>query len=662
MALSPPTSPVFMDAISQIGTMAQPVREIDTLAQLEDPLQVELLDRIDQLRHQGLDNIEDISLPQLIVCGEQSSGKSSLLQGLTRLPFPTKEGFCTAFATEVALRKAPIVEIICTINPSKSRSVVEQHELKRFNRTYTSQEEFSLPTVLENAKLLMKKGDRTNDSAFFQDVLKIQYSGPNLPPLTIVDLPGLIETQVEGGRDAEKIKQLVTSYMSRKFSINLAVVPASNDPDNQKVFTYLNEYDPTRSRTLGIITKPDLVDRGGDNEKELLRLAKNEKYPLAYGWHAVRNRSFTTRDQTDSDRDDAESKFFSTGAWASVPRENVGIASLRTKLSRVLLQHISTKIPDLVKAMDTAIKSIEASLEILGGARETSVQQRSYLTRHAEKFQSLTNDASRGIYSNRFFSLTSLDEQTPTRLRTEIQTLNMAFVDVMYTKGHTWKIAEHKSDSRARLNNTTMSANAHSYLSNFREPTAVSRSDFLVKHVGDYVRHSRPAGLPTLINPWVIGEVFRQQAQPWREVAQHHLEHVFRIVKTYIREALSSLMDRRTSTLLMLKQIEPELERRWKRAEMKLEELLLPYTEQDPCTYDPSFIKELRAVRNARYQARAAVAEANKTTLFTYSSNQNNSQHLLLSESADDLTNSEILDLMQTYYNVHRHSLSQGHC
>jgi hypothetical protein len=120
---------------------------------------------------------------------------------------------------------------------------------------------------------------------------------------------------------------------------------------------------------------------------------------------------------------------------------------------------------------------------------------------------------------------------------------------------------------------------------------------------------------------------------------------------------LSALIDSRTCSLLMLNQIQPELDRRWQSVDTKLEELLVPYTEQDPITYDPGFIQDLENMRAARYRTNTDSQAKSMQSSFNFGLDSStrvtsNSSQRLLTESLDDFTNSEILDLMQTYYKV----------
>lgn len=86
-------------------------------ASLANPL---LLQRIDKLFACGVGDY--IALPQLVVVGDQSSGKSSVLEGLTNLPFPRDSGLCTRFATQITFRRARETNISVSIIPSKEAS------------------------------------------------------------------------------------------------------------------------------------------------------------------------------------------------------------------------------------------------------------------------------------------------------------------------------------------------------------------------------------------------------------------------------------------------------------------------------------------------------------------------------------------------------------
>ncbi|KAH7408337.1 dynamin-1 [Phaeosphaeria sp. MPI-PUGE-AT-0046c] len=653
-----PLSPTFFEAPSRVATtITAPYCEGDTLELLQTPEQIALLDTIDELRGQGLGH-HGIDLPQLIVCGEQSSGKSSLLEGLTQLRFPTGPGICTAFATEVVLRRGPEVEITIEIIPSKHRSVPECRELAKFKRYFSSREEFPFQALHHEAKVLMSGRKEViipgikeeTEAEFFEDALRVRYSGPDMPSFTIVDLPGFIQREWSGGDGAERVAKLVTNYMSNEKSIILAVVSAGMNKEGHHIFEHLDRYDPRRLRTIGIITKPDEAPKGSNVEAFYISLARNQERPMKHHWHTVRNRTYDERNESSTKRDELETKFFASGEWASLPKAHVGIATLRAKLSRVLLEHISMELPSLVTALQSAVESTESSLKALGKTRETTKEQRAYLVGHSVKFQMLTNDALKGNYSTPFFALATTGEHSSIRLRTAIQNLNFEFAQTMEQKGHTWNITSAVS-TRGRTADLAVGSHLtmRHYGACFNNPMSIDRADFLEDIVGDYVRQSRPSGLPSLVNPWVIGEVFRQQSRNWSNIAKHHLQEVYHAVQSYIEDVLGSLFDPRTRNLLLLKQIRPELEKRWRNAELKLDELLVPYTEQDPVAYDIGFIQDLHQMKTTRYQVNMEAQTGNMRQDFVTQNAAKSSQRLL-TESLDDCTNSDILDMMQTYY------------
>jgi len=94
---------------------------------LADPV---LLEKIDKL---FACNVGDyIDLPQLVVVGDQSSGKSSVLEGLTDLPFPRDSGLCTRFATQITFRRAAVESVTVSIIPSKDASTEHAEKTQRW--------------------------------------------------------------------------------------------------------------------------------------------------------------------------------------------------------------------------------------------------------------------------------------------------------------------------------------------------------------------------------------------------------------------------------------------------------------------------------------------------------------------------------------------------
>jgi Dynamin family len=137
-----------------------------------------ILDLVDKLRRKGLSSL--VSLPQIAVVGDQSSGKSSVLEAITQIPFPRKENLCTRFATEIIMRREPTESISCRINPDTYRPPEEKKALRNFHRTMSDFSE--LPSLIDEAT---EKMNLSHDMAFSKDVLSIEICGPDRPQLLV---------------------------------------------------------------------------------------------------------------------------------------------------------------------------------------------------------------------------------------------------------------------------------------------------------------------------------------------------------------------------------------------------------------------------------------------------------------------------------------------
>ncbi|CZT44156.1 related to Mx2 protein (GTPase protein) [Rhynchosporium secalis] len=274
----------------------------------------DLLDIVDALRSNGVSHY--VNLPQIIVCGSQSSGKSSTLESFSGIAFPTSEGLCTRFATEVILRRSEKSETKVQIQLSTSRSEEERVKLLTFHEKETDQKNFA--KIIEAAKIEMGLTGTGPDAKVFSiDILRIESTSPTAPNLTLVDLPGLFSAsdKNQSDDDVKLVQDLIVGYMKQKRSIILAVFSADSAFANQPVTKFAREIDPSGIRTLGLITKPDKIDRGSDTEKYYIELAQNNNVKLSLGWHVLRNKSHATADDTITKREDREAAFYADSDW-----------------------------------------------------------------------------------------------------------------------------------------------------------------------------------------------------------------------------------------------------------------------------------------------------------------------------------------------------------
>ena len=105
-------------------------------------------------------------------------------------------------------------------------------------------------------------------NTFSDDVLKIEICGPKQEHLSVIDVPGIFRNPIEGmttDSDIEVVRNMVNHFMKNPRSVILAVIPANVDIATQEILKMAKKCDAGGERTLGVLTKPDLVDRGAEN-------------------------------------------------------------------------------------------------------------------------------------------------------------------------------------------------------------------------------------------------------------------------------------------------------------------------------------------------------------------------------------------------------------
>ncbi|MCJ1474752.1 hypothetical protein MMC13_003412 [Lambiella insularis] len=548
-----------------------------SLVKLHSKDHEEILNVIDQLRSEGISRF--LNLPQLIVCGDQSSGKSSVLEAISGLDFPRKDNLCTRFATELILRRAPQDAIKVSIHPDNDRSEAEQEKIRCFKPSTLALKQFA--SIVRGAGDFLGIGQ--GGRIFSKDILRVELQGPSQPHLTLVDLPGLYhapdKSQDEEG--VEFVESLISSYMQNSRSVILAVISAKNDIALQKVTSFTRKVDPQGLRTIGIITKPDTLSRGSNMEQAFYQLALNKRVVFSLGWHVLKNRNFKKRNKSLDERCVSEITFLSDGIWATLPRRHVGIDALRPRLSSVLRDHILSELPSLIEETRITLKESQGSLHRMGLARQTLSDQRRYLFQTSERFNHLMNGAVNGNYNDPYFGDAMTDHGYEKRLRAVVQNHLTDFSDAMRTRGQSRKIRDDDEKDDNAENQISRSA--------------------LVDEVRQRIRRSRGRELPGTFNPLIISELFYLHSKPWNHITGSYIETLLSDLQKAILPILSEIVDDKSAEGLLRRVINPKFDELEAFLRSKSAELLGPQRRGHPITYNHYFID---CVQKAREQHR----------------------------------------------------------
>lgn len=173
---------------------------------------------------------------------------------------------------------------------------------------------------------------------FSDDILCIELCGPDQEHLSVIDIPGIFKKVTDGVTtkgDIQMVKSMVQDHMDNSRSVILCVCAANIDVANQEILDMASDIDEEGKRTLGILTKPDLVDHGA--EQDVMDLVEDRKHKLNLGWHLVKNPSQQQLLDTTINRHLVEENFFKQQIpYNKLDEDKVGISALKIRLQGIL--------------------------------------------------------------------------------------------------------------------------------------------------------------------------------------------------------------------------------------------------------------------------------------------------------------------------------------
>ncbi|XP_051245372.1 dynamin-3 isoform X2 [Dicentrarchus labrax] len=285
----------------------------------------------------------NLDLPQIAVVGGQSAGKSSVLENFVGRDFlPRGSGIVTRrpLILQLVNNKAEYAEFL----HCKGKKFVDFDEVR-------SEIEAETDRITGSNKGISPVP------------INLRVYSPHVLNLTLIDLPGMTKVAVgDQPIDIEhQIRDMLMQFITKESCLILAVTPANTDLANSDALKIAKEVDPQGMRTIGVITKLDLMDEGTDAKD----IFENKLLPLRRGYIGVVNRS---QKDIDGKKDiraalAAERKFFLSHPAYRHIAERMGTPHLQKTLNQQLTNHIRDTLPGLRSKLQSQLLSLEKEVE-----------------------------------------------------------------------------------------------------------------------------------------------------------------------------------------------------------------------------------------------------------------------------------------------------------
>ncbi|KAM3508370.1 hypothetical protein MY10362_001215 [Beauveria mimosiformis] len=624
------------------------------------------LRKIDQLRDKNIG--EYLPLPQLVAVGDQSSGKSSLLEGLTGIPFPRGQGLCTRYATQITHRRESKAFINISIIPGPNASEAEKLRLEEYQKSVSTTSELKdqLSSILLEVNERMgvctsqnPKGTKT----FTEDVLKIEKCGPNEDYLTVIDVPGLFEdTKHNSTTETDKamVQSMVRKYICNDQTIILAVLPCFVDFATQKILALAEEYDPTGERTLGILTKPDLlVEESGKNI--VCSLIRGEQRPLNLGYHLVRSRGGD--DEGKAFSDEARDSEFKKKPWCTLPLDRLGVVALRQRLQHLLGDLTDKAFPKLRSKTRKLLRETREQLDNLGHSRQTMREQQQFLVSIASEFQRLVRAAVNADYSS-----SPVFDDDRFRLITNVLNKTDEFKSDFMIYAHTYEFLPSRegvrkgksTPSKPRSDNKRTPFELFPDLDGVivRERIEDVPKEGIMKWLKHSHHRSRGSHLISL-NPMLFSSALREQTSGWTAQTVYYVSRVIYTIHDFLVGALEAVCSDKRAREELLSQILEETLARYAASLQQAKFLVNVEREAHPCTLNGIFRSKLAELQSIQMKEKLTT----QVTSFKYFlTDEHNVEVISMDDVLATLRDKDggkyvaedIHDVLKSYYEVAR--------
>ena len=230
-------------------------------------------------------NVDDhINLPMIAVMGDTSSGKSSLLSSISLVDLPSAD--CLTTRCPIMLKMHYATSRSASVKVSWKNKVVGEFVERKIGENNWS----DITGAIADAQAYIID---TSGKEVSRDIVSVDVYGPQCENLTLIDLPGIVRTagKQESATLADDIQGLMNDYLTNTRCVILAVLPSNVDFHNSQILADARKVDPGTNRTIPVLTKPDLIDDGGQiSVRDVLLGLKTDSFSL--GFHMVKGKHY----------------------------------------------------------------------------------------------------------------------------------------------------------------------------------------------------------------------------------------------------------------------------------------------------------------------------------------------------------------------------------
>ena len=311
-------------------------------------------------------NRNDIDIPKLVVVGSQSSGKSSILNSILGLDIlPTGSNMVTRGPLQLELIQSK-TEVKAIFGEYLDGSWINLNEINI---------DFPNPTDEQKSEIRSMINQLTNQYAgngmnITDNPIYLRIYSPNIPNLSLVDLPGLTMVAcTDKGQPKDikdRIRNLVGNYISNKSAIIMAVMPARTDIEADIALDLIKEHDPRCERTIGILTKIDLMNEGTDITA-LLENKVSKDLQMGYGYYGIKNRNkLESKSMSVIEGLKSEYEYFSNHPVYSNRKykDNLGISNLCKNLGSILVKSLKKCFPGIMEKVSRELSDNQKNWKI----------------------------------------------------------------------------------------------------------------------------------------------------------------------------------------------------------------------------------------------------------------------------------------------------------